>query len=584
MAGLIPRLFIHDLLSRTDIIDLVCTRLQLKKRGKNYYACCPFHNEKTPSFTVNSGKQFYHCFGCGAHGNAIDFLMHYDKLKFIESIEELAAIAGLDVPFEPGNKTSKTEYHHRQMVYQLMNNIKDFYQETLLTSPSSKYAHQYLVQRGLGRDIMKHFNIGYAPPGWDNILKRFGHNFSSRKDLNYAGMLVNDDKGRTYDRFRDRVIFPIRDRRGRVIAFGGRTIGNSIPKYINSPETEIFHKGRNLFGLYEAQRHNTKLSCLLVVEGYMDVVALAQFGIDYALSSLGTATTSEHIQLMFRTTDTVVCCYDGDNAGREAAWRTLKNALSFLEDGRQLRFMFLPNGEDPDTLIRKEGRSAFQKRIDQSQPLSSFLFNTLMRQVDLSSPDGRAKLSTLVLPLIRQIPGETLKLYLRQFLGQKLGIIDDSRLEKMLYRQDSKINNHTNNQIKITNMRLLIGLLIQNPSLAYEVHTVEFLWKQKLPGLELFLELVETCVANPGLTTGQLIERYRNNKYAKQLENLAIWNHMVIEDKVHQTFLDTLVCLYDSILEQRQDKLIALERIQGLESDQKKELWKISKALAKKKQ
>lgn len=581
MAGRIPRVFINDLLARTDIVDLVDARVKLKKQGKNYHACCPFHNEKTPSFTVNADKQFYHCFGCGAHGNAIDFLMNYDRLEFVESVEELATMAGLEIPYEAGTGPSQIERHQRQNLYQLMDSLSTFYQQTL-RQPSSQSAQQYLMQRGLSQEIIDHFAIGYAPPGWDNALKRFGRDLASRTALNDAGMLVNNDNGRTYDRFRDRVMFPIRDRRGRVIAFGGRILGDGTPKYLNSPETDIFHKGRQLFGLYEAQQRHPELAKLLVVEGYMDVVALAQFGIDYAVASLGTSTTSEHIQLMFRTTDTVVCCYDGDNAGREAAWRALETALPFLSDGRQLKFMFLPDGEDPDTLVRKEGTAAFEQRIEQAQPLSAFLFDTLMPQVDLSTPDGRTKLSALALPLIGQIPGETLRLYLRQFLGQKLGILDDSQLDKLLPRQAESANSYQQPQLKRTTMRILIGLLVQNPSLAAEVPTLEGLREHQLPGLPLFIELVETCLAQPGLTTGQLIELYRDNKYAQQLETLATWNHMVIEDMVHQTFVDTLGSLYDSMLEQRQEELIALDRTQGLNADQRRELWALNQALAKK--
>lgn len=581
MAGRIPRVFINDLLARTDIVDLVDARVKLKKQGKNYHACCPFHNEKTPSFTVNADKQFYHCFGCGAHGNAIDFLMNYDRLEFVESVEELATMAGLEIPYEAGTGPSQIERHQRQNLYQLMDSLSTFYQQALRQS-SSQSAQQYLMQRGLSQEIIDHFAIGYAPPGWDNALKRFGRDLASRTALNDAGMLVNNDNGRTYDRFRDRVMFPIRDRRGRVIAFGGRILGDGTPKYLNSPETDIFHKGRQLFGLYEAQQRHPELAKLLVVEGYMDVVALAQFGIDYAVASLGTSTTSEHIQLMFRTTDTVVCCYDGDNAGREAAWRALETALPFLSDGRQLKFMFLPDGEDPDTLVRKEGTAAFEQRIEQAQPLSAFLFDTLMPQVDLSTPDGRTKLSALALPLIGQIPGETLRLYLRQFLGQKLGILDDSQLDKLLPRQAESANSYQQPQLKRTTMRILIGLLVQNPSLAAEVPTLEGLREHQLPGLPLFIELVETCLAQPGLTTGQLIELYRDNKYAQQLETLATWNHMVIEDMVHQTFVDTLGSLYDSMLEQRQEELIALDRTQGLNADQRRELWALNQALAKK--
>jgi len=365
MAGRIPRVFINDLLARTDIVDLIDARVKLKKQGKNYHACCPFHHEKTPSFTVNGDKQFYHCFGCGAHGNAVDFLMNYDRLEFVECIEELATMQGLEVPYEVGTGPTPMERHQRQSLYQLMEPLSAFYQQSL-KQPAGAPAREYLAKRGLSDEVINHFAIGFAPAGWDNALKRFGKNADDISSLNDAGMLVTNDQGRSYDRFRERVMFPIRDKRGRVIAFGGRVLGDGMPKYLNSPETDIFHKGRQLYGLYEAQLKHPTPTRLLVVEGYMDVVALAQFGIDYAVASLGTSTTAEHIQLLFRVTDTVVCCYDGDRAGREAAWRALETALPYLNDGRQLRFMFLPDGEDPDTLVRKEGKEQFEQRMEQA--------------------------------------------------------------------------------------------------------------------------------------------------------------------------------------------------------------------------
>lgn len=581
MAGRIPRVFINDLLARTDIVDLIDARVKLKKQGKNYHACCPFHNEKTPSFTVNGEKQFYHCFGCGAHGNAIDFLMNFDRLEFVESVEELATMHSLEIPYESGTGSSQLERHQRQSLYQLMEPLAKFYQESL-NQPQSQDARNYLAQRGLSDDIIQRFAIGFAPSGWDNVLKRFGRSPENRESLNDAGMLVTNDNGRTYDRFRERVMFPIRDKRGRVIAFGGRILGSGTPKYLNSPETEIFHKGRQLYGLYEAQLNRNQLDKLLVVEGYMDVVALAQFGIDYAVASLGTSTTAEHIQLMFRSTDNVICCYDGDNAGREAAWRALETALPYLTDGRQLRFMFLPDGEDPDTLVRKEGKEAFQQRLEQAQPLSMFLFDTLMPQVDLSSPDGRAKLSTLALPLISKVPGETLRLYLRQQLGQKLGILDDSQLDKLMPKQIETEQSYQAPQLKRTTMRILIGLLIQRPYLATLVPSVQGLEQTNLAGVPLFIELVKTCLAQPGLTTGQLLELYRGNNYSQQLETLATWNHMIVEDMVEETFLDTLAKLYDSVLEQRQEELIARDRTHGLNAEERKELWSLNMALAKK--
>ena len=581
MAGRIPRVFINDLLARTDIVDLIDARVKLKKQGKNFHACCPFHNEKTPSFTVNGEKQFYHCFGCGAHGNAIDFLMNYDRLEFVESIEELATSHGLEVPYEAGSGPTPMERHQRQSLYQLMDNLNGFYQQSLQQS-NAQPARDYLDRRGLSADIINHFAIGYAPAGWDNVLKRFGKQPDDRESLMEAGMLVTNDKGRTYDRFRERVMFPIRDKRGRVIGFGGRVLGNDTPKYLNSPETPIFHKGRQLYGLYEALKNHPEPKRLLVVEGYMDVVALAQFGVDYAVASLGTSTTAEHIQLLFRSTDNVICCYDGDRAGREAAWRALETALPYMNDGRQLRFMFLPDGEDPDTLIRKEGKEAFEARMEQAMPLSSFLFDSLLPQVDLSSRDGKTRLSTLALPLISQIPGETLRIYMRQELGNKLGILDDNQLEKLMPKLATSGAAPIAPPLKRTTMRVLVALLIQNPQLATMVPSLDGLAESKMAGLPLFVDLINRCNENPGLTTGQLLELYRGTNFSQTLETLAIWNHMIVDEEAEAVFQDSLASIYDSALEERLEFLIARERTQGLSADERRELWTLSQAFARK--
>ncbi|MEX6159292.1 DNA primase [Providencia manganoxydans] len=571
MAGRIPRSFINDLLARTDIIDLVDAKVPLKKQGKNHHACCPFHNEKTPSFTVNSERQFYYCFGCGAHGNAIDFLMNYDKLDFVEAIEELSALHGLDVPYETGTGTSQIELHQRQNLYQLMEKINLFY-HAALSHPSANKAKDYLSQRGLSTEIIEHFSIGFAPAGWDNLLKKFAVNPESRKQLDDAGMLVTNDNGRTYDRFRERIMFPIRDRRGRVIAFGGRVLGDALPKYLNSPETDIFHKGRQLFGLYEATQNSSEIAKLLVVEGYMDVVALAQYGIRYAVASLGTSTTSEHIQLLYRSTDTVICCYDGDHAGREAAWRALEHALPYLTDGRQLRFMFLPDGEDPDSLVRKEGKDAFELRMNDAQTLSSFLFDSLVPQVDLKTQEGRAKFSKLAIPLIKQIPGETLRLYMAQELGNFIGIPDISQVLAMIDRESTEPVSYQAPKLKPTTMRILIALLVQNPNFSEFVPSLEGIAHIQMPGLSLFQELVDVCRSNPGLTTGQLLELYRDNKFANQLEKLATWNDIEIEEIAEKTFKDALNHLFNSALDERFDYLIAKERTEGLTPEERAEV------------
>ncbi len=582
MAGRIPQIFINELLARTDIVDLISARIKLKKQGKNYQACCPFHNEKTPSFTVNGEKQFYHCFGCGAHGNAIDFLINYDRLEFVESIEELATLHALEVPYVSAENTTQLERHQRQNLYELMEKISAFYQQSLNTVSASP-GRRYLAERGLNEEIIHRFGVGFAPRGWETILQRYGRQVSDRKILNDTGMLVIQDNGRSYDRFRERIMFPIRDRRGRVIAFGGRVIGNGLPKYLNSPETDLFHKSRQLYGLYEAQSMYNALPRLLVVEGYMDVIALSQFDIGYAVASLGTATTAEHIQLLFRATDNVICCYDGDKAGRDAAWRTLQTALPWLNDGLHLGFMFLPEGEDPDTLVRKEGKAAFEQRIERAQPLSMFLLETLLTRVDLSTPEGRAKLTSLAAPLINQIPGEALQFYLKQELGNKLGMPDAVQWERQLQKQTKNAHIGQPFRLKQETVHILTGLLIQNPRLATLVPSLQGLEEAELADLPVFTALVNTCLSQPGLTTGQLLEFYRDNSFSQQLETLAMWDHMVAEDAIEQYFMDTLSSLYDAILEKRQDILIARERTQGLNTQERKELWSLNLALAKKK-
>ncbi|EPJ9454245.1 DNA primase [Pluralibacter gergoviae] len=580
MAGRIPRVFINDLLARTDIVDLIDARVKLKKQGKNFHACCPFHNEKTPSFTVNGEKQFYHCFGCGAHGNAIDFLMNYDKLEFVETVEELAAMHNLEVPYEAGSGPTQIERHQRQNLYQLMEGLNAFYQQSL-NQPNADPARQYLAKRGLSSEVISRFAIGYAPPGWDNVLKRFGANRENKQSLIDAGMLVTNDQGRSYDRFRERVMFPIRDKRGRVIGFGGRVLGDGMPKYLNSPETDIFHKGRQLYGLYEAQQAAAEPQRLLVVEGYMDVVALAQYDINYAVASLGTSTTADHIQLLFRVTHNVICCYDGDRAGRDAAWRALETALPYMTDGRQLRFMFLPDGEDPDTLVRKEGKAAFEARMEQAQPLSTFLFNSLLPQADLTSPDGKTQLAALSLPLITQIPGETLRIQLRQILSNKIGIFDDTQLDRLIPKQAENGANRPAPKLKRTPMRILIGLLVQNPELAAVVPPLSGLDPKKQPGLGLFSELVNTCLSQSGLTTGQLLEQYRGTNEAATLEKLSVWTD-IRDENVEKMFTDTLNHILDSILELRQEELIARDRTHGLSNEERMEFWQIRQALEKK--
>lgn len=423
MAGQISQRFIDDLLARTDIVDVVSERVQLKKSGRNHSGLCPFHQENSPSFTVSHDKQFYHCFGCGAHGNALRFLMEYDNLRFPEAVEQLASRAGMQVEREGGDDPGAHQRRQkREEGVNLLELASRFFRERLALG-GGRQAREYLERRGLTPEVIRDFGIGYAEDEWE-ALKRYllQQGISEAVQVEYGLLVHREESGRTYDRFRDRVMFPIRDWKGRTIAFGGRVLGDAKPKYLNSPETPVFHKGRELYGLFEARQANRQLSRLLVVEGYMDVVALAQFGIRNACATLGTALTSDHLQRLFRLVDEVVFCFDGDNAGRQAARRSLQTALPSMIDGRQVRFLFLPEGEDPDTLVRREGREAFEDRVTCASPLSEFLFEQAAEGRDLKQVEGRERFVTAVLDALKRLPEGVLKSLLLKELSVRSGI------------------------------------------------------------------------------------------------------------------------------------------------------------------
>jgi len=400
MSGRIPRQFIDDLLVRVDIVDLIDSRVPLKKSGSNFTARCPFHTEKTPSFSVNRGRQIYHCFGCGASGNAIGFLMEFNHLGFVEAVEDLAAFAGVDVPRElidgeSGRPDKKTVSH----IYEVLAGVAGFYAEQLRGNAEGRMAVDYLKARGVSGEVARDFSLGYAPNKWDALLARF-----DQADLIEAGMLVVRDDGKVYDRFRGRLMFPIRDKRKRVVGFGGRVLDDALPKYLNSPETAVFSKSKELYGLCELLEKNSKPGRILVVEGYMDVIALAQFGISNAVAALGTATSKAQIDLLFRFTSELVFCFDGDNAGRQAAWKAADAALPCLRDGRQIKIMLLPQGQDPDSLLRAENLSAFMERIANAQVLSDYFFENIVGQLELTTVEGRSQLLATATPLLEKVP------------------------------------------------------------------------------------------------------------------------------------------------------------------------------------
>jgi DNA primase len=535
VAGRIPQHFIDELIARTDIIEVIGSRVPLKRAGREYKACCPFHDEKSPSFTVSPDKQFYHCFGCGAHGTALGFLMEYDHASFVEAVEDLAARAGLDVPRE-GGAAAPAQPHDE--LYVAMERAALFFRQSLAGEAK---ARDYLARRGLSHDVMQRFGIGYAPARWDALLERYGGTEDERQVLLRAGLVIErqGDGGRTqpagfYDRFRDRVMFPIRDTRGRTIGFGGRVLDSGEPKYLNSPETELFHKGRELYGLYESRQATRSLQRLLVVEGYMDVASLHQAGITYAVATLGTATTPEHLQRIFRLVGEVVFCFDGDRAGRAAAWRALENAVAEVKQGRQVRFLFLPDGHDPDSLVREEGAEAFEARLASALPLSDYLIRELSARADLGSVDGRAKLVELARPLVRRIPSDVYRELLVAQLAEVIRM-PPARLGELL-ESGAAPTGATRGEAPPTRaarpaygvvagrgnlVRQAIGLLVHYPAAARAVDPAETLEHIDRPGIPLLVELLAQLREDPPSSTGALLERWRDRPDYGPLARLA---------------------------------------------------------------
>ncbi len=574
MAGRIPQHFIDDLIARVDIVDVIDSRVPLKKAGREYKACCPFHDEKTPSFTVSPDNQFYHCFGCGAHGTAIGFLMEYEHLEFVEAIQELAKQVGVEVPREAG--FTPPVKREGPDLYELLKQAAAFFQRQLREHPEGPQAVEYLKGRGLSGEIARDFGVGYAPDGWDNLLKAIGQEKS--RGMVEAGLLIEKDGGGTYDRFRGRVMFPIRDRRGRVIAFGGRVLGDGTPKYLNSPETPVFHKGRELYGLYEARQALRELPRLLVVEGYMDVVALAQFGIRYAVATLGTAVTPEHLDLLYRATDEVVFCFDGDRAGRDAAWRGLENALGQMRDGRELRFLFLPEGEDPDTLIRKQGKEAFEALVDQATPLSRFLFEQLRKSADLSRLDGRARLLEQARPLLTKLPPGGYRQMMVDELA-RFSKMEVAQLRQMLGGAPQQPGFNAPRRPRgekrqgPSPMRSAIQLLLHQPAVAADAGEIDWLRGLELPGSALLLELLELLRERPHLSTGALLEHWRGRDEERHLAALAAQELLIGEQEevtLEAEFLDALKQLRAQYRERRLEELT--EHLATLTPEQKDEL------------
>lgn len=560
-TGTIPREFIQRLLSQVDIVDLIDGRVPLRKKSSNnYFACCPFHAEKSASFSVSHTKQFYYCFGCGAHGNAIDFLLQFDRLSFPEAIDTLAKHAGIDVPRETISNTPHSSADPQ--IYDVLARIAKYYQTELR---ESNIAIDYLKNRGVSGSIAKEFCLGFAPPGWEHVLQQFGTTPSLKNQLYEAGMLIKKEEGGYYDRFRERIMFPIHDRRGRIIAFGGRILDKGDPKYLNSPETPVFQKGHELYGLYQVLNAHRQLERIVLVEGYMDVIALFQHGVTYAVATLGTATTAHHLHRLFRYTTDIIFCFDGDAAGRTAAWRALLVTLPTLRDEIQIRFMFLPEGEDPDSLIRKEGKEAFEQRIQASLTLSSFFFQTLSTQADLTSVDGRARFVKLATEHLNQLPP---------------GVFQKMMFEELAKKARTEISTPkvpTQNRLQKarapSSLRLAITLLIQQPELVNCI--TETIPPIDLPGFILFCELIEIIKNNAAYTTGAVLEYWRDRKEGKLLAKLALSDHMIPPSGIESEFLGSLQRLKKLADKHTVDQLLSKAAAGSLSHEEKLRLHQL---------
>jgi len=569
MAGKIPQQFIDELLSRVDIVEVINNRVPLKKAGREFQACCPFHGEKTPSFTVSPSKQFYHCFGCGAHGTALGFLMEYDRLSFPEAIEELATQMGMEVPREASFDNGP---NHRP-IYELMEKVADYYAEQLRSHPDAPRAIDYLKRRGLSGEIAALFKLGFAPPGWDNVLKRFGTDSQKIQLLRDGGLIQEKDtENKRYDRLRDRIIFPIRDGRGRVVGFGGRLLGDGKPKYLNSPETPVFHKGRELYGLYEARQTHRKLEQILVVEGYMDVVALAQFDIRNVVATLGTATTTEHLNKLYRATSEVVFCFDGDRAGRDAAWKALQTALPLMKDGRQARFLFLPDGEDPDTLVRKIGAVAFNDEIAQAQPLSEFFFAKMESQVDTSSIDGLARMADMAKPLLAQLPAGTFRDMMEQALQQRIGLqvsIPAAKQESAPARR-TPIKQTQRQPGNMPPVRRAVALLLQHPEAAESELPAG--WDAlQTPGIDVLKSLLERIRATPAINSASLVEGTEDPKLRGHLAKLAV-EAIAVQDDAGEQLHGILTGLLRQAEREKREQLLSQQSPSSMSDEEKQRL------------
>ena len=575
MAGLIPQDFIDQVLARSDVIDVINARVPLKKHGREYQACCPFHNEKTPSFTVSPTKQFYYCFGCGASGSSITFLMEYEHLDFVEAVESLASSMGMQVPRQEAKQRSPLQQKQRKGLEELMEEATRYYQQQLKKAPA---AVDYLKQRGLSGEIAQTFSLGYSQQSWDAVIKYLGKNYSPQQIID-SGLAISKDNGGSYDRYRDRIMFPIRNRKGQVIGFGGRVMGDDTPKYINSPETQLFHKGNELYGLYEARNATRKLDRVIVVEGYMDVISLAQYGISYAVATLGTATTRQHIEMLYRTVPEIIFCFDGDRAGKEAAWRALENALPVLRDEKEIRFLFLPEGEDPDTLVRRIGQEAFEAGYAEASSLSSYFIEGLSSRFNISSNEGKARFLTEAGGLLKQVPESLLKDQLIANLSRLTGVEKRSILRgqgaepEAVRSQPQRSNPGSRRQVQRTPIKYAITLILSQPSLVGLVENPEQIALSGLPGADLLATLIESIEESPHINAVSLLERWRHTDLEAPLLQLMKLQPGSDDDEVlKQEFQDCLRYIRTQANQRRLENLLHKARNDGLSEQEKNDV------------
>ncbi len=564
----IPDAFIDDLLARTDIVEVIGARVPLKRQGKEYSARCPFHDERSPSFWVSPTKQFYHCFGCGAHGTAISFLMNYDRLEFLDAVDELAKRVGVEVPRDTRSRNQDSD---AQDLFTALEAAQRFF---LRQYAGSGKAQGYLDSRGVSVEVRDRFGIGYAPDGFNGLRDALGTDERKLKLLDRAGLLSKNDSGRVYDKFRDRVMFPIHDRRGRVIAFGGRVLDKDDgPKYLNSPETPLFHKGRELYGLWQVRQAHNKIPRLVVVEGYMDVVALFQHGVDTAVATLGTATTPDHAELLFRNAADVYFCFDGDRAGRGAAWKAVESVLPRMKDGRQAFFLFLPEGEDPDTLVRQEGADGFDRRLREAMPLSQFLFDSLAADVNLATLEGKGRLAERAKPLLAQIPDGAFADLMKQRLTELTGVgARAAAPDTHVPAQRAHGGARPAATPKRSLVRSAIAILLQKPSLAAQLAPPYRFAALRQPGVELLTAIVELVRQRPEISTGALLEHFAGHEQAGALQKLASQSLPGSDDTLQREFFDAVGQLEKQTVEQRLAELQAQQRDAGLNDEEKREL------------